>query len=144
MTVGGSHQTEVLQTVLGSALIGEGKFDLAFLAFQKALQDSIDIKNEVLEADILLSLASEAQIKGNNQKALDLVSRALTISERNANLYEKARGLGELGRLKLLMGKTSEAANVLPQLELERTHEKRTKALHRRREGCHPEAALVG
>jgi mannose-6-phosphate isomerase-like protein (cupin superfamily) len=26
----------------------------------------------------------------------------------------------------------------------ERTHEKRTKALHRRREGCHPEAALVG
>jgi hypothetical protein len=26
----------------------------------------------------------------------------------------------------------------------ERTHEKRAKALHRRREGCHPEAAFVG
>ena len=26
----------------------------------------------------------------------------------------------------------------------ERTHEKRAKALHRRREGCHPETALVG
>jgi len=50
-------------------------------------------------------------MKGNNQKALDLVSRALTISERNSSLYEKARALGEIGRLKLLMGKTSEAAN---------------------------------
>src|SRR5438128_5074908 len=121
----------LVETVLGSALIGEGKFDLAFLAFQKALQDSIDIKNEVLEADILLSLASEAQIKGNNQKALDLVSRALTISERNANLYEKARGLGELGRLKLLMGKASEAVNSIDEaLNIDRLNGYKFEAMH--------------
>jgi CHAT domain-containing protein/tetratricopeptide (TPR) repeat protein len=121
----------IVETVLGSALIGEGKFDLAFLAFQKALQDSIDIKNEVLEADILLSLASEAQIKGNNQKALDLVSRALTIAERNANLYEKARALGELGRLKLLMGKTSEAATSIDEaLNIDRLNGYKFEAMH--------------
>lgn len=121
----------LVETVLGSALIGEGKFDLAFLAFQKALQDSIDTKNEVLEADILLSLASEAQIKGNNQKALDLVSRALTISERNANLYEKARALGELGRLKLLTGKTSEAATSIDEaLNIDRLNGYKFEAMH--------------
>lgn len=121
----------LVETVLGSALIGEGKFDLAFLAFQKALQDSMDIKNEVLEADILLSLASEAQIKGNNQKAVDLVSRALTIAERNANLYEKARALGELGRLKLLLGKTSEAAISIDEaLNIDRLNGYKFEAMH--------------
>jgi tetratricopeptide (TPR) repeat protein len=121
----------LVETVMGSALIGEGKFELAFLAFQKALQDSVDIKNEVLEADILLSLAAEAQIKGNNQKALDLIYRALTMSERNANLYEKARALGELGRLKLLMGKTSEAANSIDEaLNIDRLNGYKFEAMH--------------
>jgi len=119
------------ETELASALVGEGKLEMAFVAFQKALQDSIDTKNEVLEADILLSLASEAQMKGNNQKALDLVSRALTISERNSSLYEKARALGEIGRLKLLMGKTSEAANPIDEaLNIDRLNGYKFEAMH--------------
>jgi tetratricopeptide (TPR) repeat protein len=82
----------LVEAVLASALISEGKFEMAFVAFQKALQDSMDIKSEVLEADILLSLASEAQIKGNNQKALDLVSRALTIpTARKTSLRRSSR-----------------------------------------------------
>jgi CHAT domain-containing protein/tetratricopeptide (TPR) repeat protein len=121
----------IAEAALASALIGEGKLEMAFVAFQKALQDSIDLKNEVLEADILLSLASEAQIKGNNQKAFDLVSRALSISERNANLYEKARALGELGRLKLLMGMVSEAANPIDEaLNIDRLNKYRFEAMH--------------
>jgi CHAT domain-containing protein/Flp pilus assembly protein TadD len=121
----------LVEAVLASALVGQGKLTMAIASFQKALQDSIDTKNEVLEADILLSLASEAQMKGNNQKALDLVSRALTISERNANLYEKARALGELGRLKLLTGKISEAANPIDEaLNIDRLNGYKFEALH--------------
>ena len=121
----------LVEAVLALAVIGEGKFEMGFVSFQKALQDSMDTKNEVLEADILLSLASEAQIKGNNQKALDLVSRALVISERNANLYEKARALGELGRMKLLMGKTSEAANPIDEaLNIDRLNGYKFEPMH--------------
>ena len=121
----------ITEATLASALVGEGKIQLAFVAFQKALQDSIDSKNEVLEADILISLASEAQMKGNNQKALDLVSRALSKSEKNGNLYERARALGEFGRLKLLMGKTDEAANPIAEaLNIDRLNGYKFEALH--------------
>lgn len=99
----------IVEERLAAALMGEGKFEESFNIFQKALQDSIDTKNEVLEADILIALASEAQLKGNNPKAFELDSRALAISEKNANLYEKAHALGELGRLELISGKTAEA-----------------------------------
>lgn len=121
----------LVEAALALTLIGEGKLEMAFVSLQKALQDSIDTKNEVLEADVLLSLASEAQMKGNNQKALDLVSRALALSETNANLYEKARALGELGRLKLLTGKSSEAATSIDEaLNIDRLNGYRFEALH--------------
>ena len=45
---------------LASAQIGRGDLDLGFTTARKALQDSIDAKNDVLEADILLSLAGDA------------------------------------------------------------------------------------
>ena len=121
----------IAEATFASFLIGQGKFEGAFVAFQKALQDSIDVKNAVLEADILLSLAFEAQMKGNNQKALDLVMRGLAISERTGNLYEKARALGEFGRLKLIMGKTSEAAHPIDEaLNIDRLNGYRFECLH--------------
>jgi CHAT domain-containing protein len=121
----------ITEATLASVLINEGKIQLAFVTFQKALQDSIDSKNEVLEADILLSLASEAQLKGNNQRALELVSRALSKSEKNGNLYERARALGEFGRLKLLMHKTDEAGNPIAEaLSIDRLNGYRFEALH--------------
>jgi CHAT domain-containing protein len=103
----------IAEATLAPTLVGEGKIEMAFLTFQKALQDSMDAKNEVLEADILIALASEAQMKGNTQRSLELVSRALSLAERNGSLYEKAHALGELGRVKLLMGKTGEAASAI-------------------------------
>ena len=70
-------------------------------------------------------------MKGNNQKALELISRSLAISEQNASLYEKARALGELGRLKLLMGKTSEAATPIDEaLNIDRLNGYKFEALH--------------
>jgi len=105
--------------------------EMAFLAFEKALEDSIDVKNEILEADILNALSSEAELKGNNQKALELLSRALTLSEKNRSLYEKARTLGAMGRLQLLTGKTSEAQNSIDEaLNIDRLNGYKFEALH--------------
>ena len=116
---------------LASVLVSEGKIEMAFLAFQRALQDSIDAKNEVLEADILISLASEAEMKGNNQQALELVARALRLTERSASLYEKARALGEFGRLKLLVGKTDEAVDPINEaLNIDKLNGYKFEALH--------------
>ena len=89
------------KAVLASAYIGQGDLDLGFTFARQALQDSIDAKNEVLEADILISLGAEALMKGNSADALDLISRALKIAEKAGSLYEKARALGELGQLQL-------------------------------------------
>src|ERR1700688_373121 len=99
----------LVEAALGSVLIGTGKMEMAFLSFQKALQDSIDTKNEILEADILNSLAYEAELKGNNEKSLELLERALTLASKNSSLYEKTKTLGAIGRLELLKGKKDEA-----------------------------------
>ncbi|HZV89180.1 MAG TPA: CHAT domain-containing protein [Candidatus Binatus sp.] len=121
----------VVEAVLGSALVGEGKIEMAFIAFEKALEDSINVKNEILEADILNALASEAELKGNNQKALEILARALTLSVKNGSLYEKARTLGAMGRLQLLTGKTSEAQNSIEEaLNIDRLNGYRFEALH--------------
>jgi hypothetical protein len=63
----------LVESALGSALTGQGNLELASVAFQKALEDARTAKNEVLEADVLIALASEAQVKGNIQQALELV-----------------------------------------------------------------------
>jgi len=63
----------LVEATLASALITQGNRDQAFIGLRKALQDS---EREVLEADILISLSAEDQVKGNTQDGLDLVSRA--------------------------------------------------------------------
>ena len=121
----------LVEASLASAYIYQAKLDLAFKTFQKALQDAIDSKNAVLEADILLALASEAQLKGNPARAIELVSRALSISEKNASLYEKARSLGELGKLNLSQGKTDEGARSIDEaLQIDKLNGYKFEALH--------------
>src|SRR5205807_2001858 len=41
----------IVEAMLASASITQGNIDQAFIIFRKALQDSIDAKREVLEAD---------------------------------------------------------------------------------------------
>ena len=55
----------LIEASLASAVFVQGNAEQALLLFQKALQDSIDAKRQVLEADILISLSSEAQMKGD-------------------------------------------------------------------------------
>lgn len=119
------------EAFLASAQIGRGDLDLGFTTARKALQDSIDAKNEVLHADILLSLAGDAQIKGRSLDAVDLVSQALKIAEKAGSLYEKARALGELGKLQLGQGKTSEAAKSIDEaLNIDKINGYQFEAIH--------------
>jgi CHAT domain-containing protein len=119
------------EATLASGYIGRGDVEQAFATLRKALQDAIDSKNGVLEADILISLASEAQLKGNTPEAANLLARALTVSEKNSSLYEKSRALGEMGRIDLLLSKREEAARSINEaLEIDRINGYRFEALH--------------
>lgn len=117
--------------VLASAYVGQGDLELAFATFQKAMQDAVDSKNGVLEADILVTLALEAQTKGDTARALELLSRALSISESSGSLYERSRSLGESGKLKLLSGKTDEGARAIDEaLQIDQLNGYGLEALH--------------
>jgi CHAT domain-containing protein/tetratricopeptide (TPR) repeat protein len=121
----------VLESYLASALIAQGKTNEASLVFQQALQDSVDAKREVLQADILTSVSSDAQMKGNTQGAIDLVTKALSLSEKTGNLYGKARALGELGRFQLILGKNEQAATSIGEaLNIDRLNGYKFEALH--------------
>lgn len=125
------HDRALIESALAVALVGQGKIEAAFKTFQQALQDAIDSRNEVLQADTLISLASQAQMKGNTPEAITLVERALNIADRSNSLYERARALGELGRLNLLAGKTDEAKRLIDQaLDIDKLNGYKFTALH--------------
>src|SRR5260370_18394437 len=73
------HDRALIESALSLDLVGQGELDAAFKTFQQALHDAIDSRNPVLEADTLISLASQAQMKGNTSEAMSLVDRALNI-----------------------------------------------------------------
>lgn len=121
----------IIEALFASATVTQGKVDQAFIIFRKALEDSIDSKREVLQADILVSLASEGQLKGNIQAAVDLVTQAASLSEKTGNLYGKARALGELGRLRMLQGKSEEASRLIDEaLNIDRLNGYKFESLH--------------
>ena len=121
----------LVEATLATALLSDVKIELAFTTFQRALQDAIDSKNGVLEAEILIALGSEAKVKGNSQQAVDLISKALSISEHEGSLYEKSHALGELGIMMLMQGKTDEAARTIDEaLRIDRLNGYGFEAIH--------------
>ena len=121
----------LVEANLASAFVSDAKIELAFTTFQRALQDAVDSKNGVLEAEILIALGSEAKVKGNTRQAVDLISKALSISEREGSLYEKSHALGELGIMMLMQGKNEEAARTIDEaLSIDRLNAYRFEAIH--------------
>ena len=119
------------EAMLASAYIGRGELELAFTTFQRALQDAGDAQNQVLESDILISLAAQPQLKGSTAESMELIARALSLSEKSGSYYEKARALGELGRTKLYLGKVDEAAEAIDEaLRIDRLNGIPLEALH--------------
>src|SRR5258708_7649507 len=126
----------VAEATLSLGYVFEADFDQAFATLKRALQDAVDSKNQVLEADVLVSLASEAQLKGNTSESRDLLAKALSTSEKSGSLYEKSRALGELGRIDLLSGKRDEAAHSISEaLAIDRLNGYRFEAIHLLYEG---------
>ena len=121
----------IVETNLAQVYIAQANIELGFATFQKALQDAIDSKNGVLEADILISLASEAQLKGNLQQAIDLILKAQGIAEKSGSLYEKSNALGNLGKMLLIEGKTAEATQSIDEaLQIDKLNGYRFEAIH--------------
>src|SRR5437870_9776128 len=121
----------VIETLIASTFVLQGDLNHGFTLLRQGLQDAIDARREVLQADILISLAAEAQMKGDTQEAVNLVTRSLSLSGRNGNLYGRARGLGELTRLRLLLGKYDDAKSSLDEaLNIDRLNGYKFEALH--------------
>ena len=121
----------LVEANLASADVSQAKLESALTNFQRALQDAIDSNNRVLQADILIALASQAQVKGNIQESVDLISKALSISEHEGSLYEKSRALGEMGKMMLLQGKPDQgAASIDEALRIDELNGYKFEALH--------------
>jgi tetratricopeptide (TPR) repeat protein len=121
----------LVEALLASVSATQGDLDSALILLRKALQDSLEAKKEVLEADVLVSLAAQAQLNGNIQEAISLTTRAVSLSEKTGNLYGKARALGELGRLKLILGKHEEASQAIEEaLTIDRLNGYKFEVLH--------------
>jgi CHAT domain-containing protein/tetratricopeptide (TPR) repeat protein len=121
----------LLEAWVASVALAQGNTDQSFLLYRKALEDSIAANRRVLTADILISLSSESQMKGDTQETTRLLTEALSLSERNGDLYGKARALGELSKLKLSAGKNDDAASLLEQaLDIDRLNGYKFEALH--------------
>ena len=86
----------LLEASLASAVLVQGNADQSFLLLSESSRGSLIAANrQVLRADILISLSSESQMKGDNQAATQLLTEALAHREKNGNLYGKARALGK-------------------------------------------------
>src|SRR5262249_20383419 len=70
----------LVEALLASVSVMQGDLDSSLILLRKALQDSMEAKKEVLEADVLVSLAAEAQVNGNIQEAIALTTRAVSLS----------------------------------------------------------------
>ena len=128
----------VLEAWLGSRKIAEAKLDDGFALLQKALDDSVQASNEVLHADILATLATQFEMRGDLDQAIALAGQALDLSNRTGNMYGKARALGELGRLRLGKGQNAEARAAVEQaLEIDRINGYALEAVHLRSQGAY-------
>jgi len=77
----------------------------------------------VLQADVLVALATLQQTSGHLDQAMKTVNQALDLSRKSKSLYLESRVLGELSRLQLLAGKQADAlASIEEALQIDRVN----------------------
>jgi CHAT domain-containing protein/tetratricopeptide (TPR) repeat protein len=99
----------LLEDKIGATYALRGDFEHAKESFLSAYSDASGTEDLVLQADTLIGLSSIAGSYQRMDEALDLATRALEFARRSKNLWIQSRCLGELGRLQLNLGKTSDA-----------------------------------
>jgi CHAT domain-containing protein len=108
-----------------------GKVEDSLKLYQSSLQDAIESSNVVLEADVLVTIATLLQIRGNSKSELDLLATALDRANQSKNLYVKARVLGELGHVQVLSGKTDEGRKSIEEaLRIDKANGYKFESLH--------------
>jgi tetratricopeptide (TPR) repeat protein len=87
----------------------QGKLEDAKSQWVNPLSDGMAVSNAVLQADVLVALATLQQTSGHLDQAMKTVNQALDLSRKSKSLYLESRVLGELSRLQLLAGKQTDA-----------------------------------
>jgi CHAT domain-containing protein/ATP/maltotriose-dependent transcriptional regulator MalT len=87
----------------------QGKLEDAKSQWVNSLSDGMAVSNLVLQADVLVALATLQQTSGHLDQAMKTVSQALDLSRKSKSLYLESRVLGELSRLQLVAGKKADA-----------------------------------
>lgn len=99
----------------------QGKLEDAKSQWVNSLSDGMAVSNLVLQADVLVALATLQQVSGHLDQAMNTVNQALDSSRKSKSLYIESRVLGELGRLQLLAGKQADArASIEEALQIDR------------------------
>jgi len=101
----------------------QGKLEDARSQWVNSLSDGMAVSNLVLQADVLVALATLQQTSGHLDQAMKTVNQALDLSRRSKSLYLESRVLGELSRLQLLAGKQADArASIEEALQIDRVN----------------------
>lgn len=101
----------------------QGNLQAAKSEWLNALSDGTAVTNLVLQADVLVALSALSQQGGDLDESLKGVNRALALARKSKNLYIQSRALGELSRLQLLAGRTSDArASLEEALQIDRAN----------------------
>src|ERR1019366_7587090 len=109
----------------------QGKLEDAKSQWVSSLSDGMAVSNLVLQADVLVALATLQQASGHLDQAIITVNKALDSSRKSKSLYIESRVLGELGRLQLLAGKQADArASIEEALQIDRVNRYEWEAGH--------------
>src|ERR1700677_1829506 len=101
----------------------QGKLEDSKTQCVYALSDGMAVSNTVLQADVLVALATLQQTSGHLNQAMKTVNQALDLSRKSKSLYLESRVLGELGRLQLLAGRQADArASIEEALQIDRVN----------------------
>jgi tetratricopeptide (TPR) repeat protein len=101
----------------------QGKLENAKSQWVNSLSDGMAVPNLVLQADVLVALATLQQVSGHLDQAMNTMNQALDSSRKSKSLYIESRVLGELGRLQLLAGKQADArASIEEALQIDRVN----------------------
>jgi tetratricopeptide (TPR) repeat protein len=116
---------------LSALFISKGALDAGRDLLNKSLEAAAERSNVVLEAQILIGLASFRELSGDRKGALETNTRALQKAQLGKSLYVQARAFGELGRMWLAAGILKDARSSLrAALDIDKANHYSLEALH--------------
>ena len=88
----------ICEEIIASGYAVSANLDESFRFYQASFQDAVDSSNLVLQGDVLVALSMLPGMEGNQQAAIDLLTKAQNTADQSKNLYLKSRVLGRVGK----------------------------------------------